>query len=580
MYKIFDTKREVKSELIVEFAETRQDFYQVLLNNKNDNVIKQITTAYDAEGEVASFLKKVKGAHVEKTLIIFGIGTAAYLDKLVKKFKNNSKIIIFEPSKAIFEKAWERIKDIEFEIEIHFIIGSLIDSIEKIKNYIFGSSILLDAFEYHHYTVYNKVFEEEYNYYVRLIKETLERHMVNVSTLKYFVELHAKNRILNYSSEREIKAINIFSKAFMNKPALIVSAGPSLSKQLDKIQDFNGLIIAGGRTVGILREKGIEPDIVVVIDGSEESYRIISDSMECKAPLFTYIVCPNKIIEQYAGPIVLMQHTNELTQVNDQYAEVQQINSGYSVANTSFSVAEFLGCDPIIVIGQDLAYTDDKLHAEEVKKGRDNLVSSDKYEVVRGYYGGQVKTSITFKQFKSVFEEMIDLYEGTFINATEGGAYIEGAQHLSFEEVITKCNNQEKINKSILEKTFEDNECLKSGLSFEIIKDKLKRVKKIVKEAKDLTIDLKLKFNRGQKINSILEKMDTLDKRMMEADITNIIMDEILNSIRINYSVNVENRELNNDSYQSILEQNISFYEHLYKEINKYIGYIEEECCE
>jgi hypothetical protein len=98
-----------------------------------------------------------------------------------------------------------------------------------------------------------------------------------------------------------------------------------------------------------------------------------------------------------------------------------------------------MGANPIILIGQDLAWTDGKDHAD----GYVSQYSREQLEArhakgfeIEGYDGKPVRTERQLLYYKTWFEQRIALMpDRLIVNATEGGARIEGAAHVPFESV-------------------------------------------------------------------------------------------------------------------------------------------------
>ena len=125
---------------------------------------------------------------------------------------------------------------------------------------------------------------------------------------------------------------------------------------------------------------------------------------------------------------------------------------GGSVATAAYKLALHLGCDPVVLVGQDLAFGEaGQSHADGIGTGgvenitQQNMtqVLTDKESedkslvVVDGYYGKPVVTKTNLRNYLMWFEEHIPLAvrEGKrVINATEGGARIRHAQQMSFAE--------------------------------------------------------------------------------------------------------------------------------------------------
>ena len=109
--------------------------------------------------------------------------------------------------------------------------------------------------------------------------------------------------------------------------------------------------------------------------------------------------------------------------------------SGGSVSTIAMDVAIRLGAARVICLGLDLAYTNDATHASGTMDYT-SCAASDEYKV-KAFDGGTVNSSNLFIVYREWIEQRIQREkECRFINATEGGAYIEGMQHMSLKEAM------------------------------------------------------------------------------------------------------------------------------------------------
>ncbi len=112
-----------------------------------------------------------------------------------------------------------------------------------------------------------------------------------------------------------------------------------------------------------------------------------------------------------------------------------------TVAQLNFYTAILLGCSPIIFVGQDFAFSDDQSHAENIvltsqQKVQKLLAENKELHHVPGTLGGTVVTDRSFLSMKQTFEATIRTNPNTYINATEGGAHIEGTKVMPLHEAL------------------------------------------------------------------------------------------------------------------------------------------------
>ena len=243
-----------------------------------------------------------------------------------------------------------------------------------------------------------------------------------------------------------------------------------------------------------------------------------------------------KILDEFPGKKVTV--FRDVIAVENWFVEnikgIIGLDPGNSVAILNFSIAQHLGCSPIILIGQDLAFSQDgKAHTGDTgydDHGDDNLQDqsqSDLVEVI-GYNGEKLETKKWWKIFKEWFELKIVKDDIHCIDATEGGAYIEGTEVMTLKEVAEKYFTEKKIAfnqvctpaSSPLKRT--RREALEDPIKekIKIYKDIINRVGLVINLVEDSRIELieknfvmELALEKFQIINTeiaILSKMDSI----------------------------------------------------------------------
>ena len=287
---------------------------------------------------------------------------------------------------------------------------------------------------------YPRVYEDHY----RTFTEKLKREMLRVQADRTTAILHSKawqtNFLKNLRYLEESSPVASAFKEFVKQPVIIVSGGPSLTKNMHLLKEAKGkaLILAVGAVVKLLIENDIRPDLIISFDGNLDNYKHFEG---LELPDVTLIYDPiihYKIVEEHLGPkSIMMVHENWLAGVLGE--SPGELRPGPSIANTAFDLAYQLGADPIIFIGQDLSY-EDSYHAEGIGTVTDNRELT---ELIPGQDGNTVRTSKPLLTFLHWFEELFRSLGGerTIINATEGGANIRGAQNLPLLETLeTYCS--------------------------------------------------------------------------------------------------------------------------------------------
>ncbi len=236
--------------------------------------------------------------------------------------------------------------------------------------------------------------------------------------------------------------INSLFGAFTGKPAIVVSAGPSLNKNkhlLKELQD-KAFIICPDASLKILLELGIKPHLITALERVVETVELADIYTEEETKDVYYAACPvvpKEAYEVYKGPrLIVYRQYGHFSWLG---VDKGMLNIKQSSGNMAFKIAQAVGCDPIILIGQDLAYSREGIsHASGTHFGENQFVVNEDSFEVEGNDGQPILTHRDWNEFRKSYEVDVAEYEGTCINATEGGALIHGTEIMTFQEAIDK----------------------------------------------------------------------------------------------------------------------------------------------
>lgn len=195
----------------------------------------------------------------------------------------------------------------------------------------------------------------------------------------YFAEAlyaHVINTNLLHNAEHLAQAFeaNRLAGQFTGIPAVICGAGPSLGAAvagLKKLED-RALILAGGSAVTSLGNLGILPHIAFAIDPNQEEHDRFKASIVQEIPFLYGSRLRHDVFGTFNGPVgYIRSHTGGS---GESWLEEQLGIAGesigpelgpeaMSITTLAFATAVAMGCNPIILIGVDLAYVDSKRYA-------------------------------------------------------------------------------------------------------------------------------------------------------------------------------------------------------------------------
>ncbi|HEF6563542.1 TPA: motility associated factor glycosyltransferase family protein, partial [Campylobacter jejuni] len=234
--------------------------------------------------------------------------------------------------------------------------------------------------------------------------------------------------------------------------AIVVSAGPSLAKQLPllKVYQEKAVIFCADGALSMLEKEGIIPDYVTNLDCRDLAMKFFQNKENLKQSIIA-LECathPNVVRSLRAENCMIILRNKALYQrfkLND----FGYIDTGTHVSHFSYTLALALGFKNIIMIGQDLAF-DEKGNSHSKGFSYGEQFSAEKTVPTlktQAYAGkGEVLTHITWNDYRIKLEYLFacNSKEAKFYNATEGGARINFTEELSFKECCEKLLTKEK----------------------------------------------------------------------------------------------------------------------------------------
>ncbi|WP_285719676.1 6-hydroxymethylpterin diphosphokinase MptE-like protein [Pelosinus sp. IPA-1] len=376
-------------------------------------------------------------------IVVYGFGLGYLVEALLETVDERSPIFIIEPERDLFCAAMAA-RDLRHLLSSERLYILVSDLPRTVKAYFFSvynaakhQDIIVTGLAGHR-TVYGDFYDQS----MRQIKEVVSTNVVNLVTGIRLGWNFVSNSILNLLDYSTYPGIVSLFNRMKGMPAIIVSAGPSLNKNIQLLKEVKGkaVIIAVGTAVKALKKWDIEADFIFSIDPHPLNYEHMKGVDVGRAALVAEIQTHHMIFENYQGPVFVSGDMPILNWFGDSIEKKGKIESGGSVANNAFVAAYKMGADPIILVGQDLAYSRDghshatgTIYEDKVYCGGENA----SYFQVKANDGGKLLTDRAFYQFLIFFEQWIDRYsDREYINATEGGAFIPGTKIMTLREVI------------------------------------------------------------------------------------------------------------------------------------------------
>ncbi|MDI6786105.1 MAG: DUF115 domain-containing protein [bacterium] len=424
-----------------------------LLNKKEPHLVEKLKTvsldkAYSENKEYFSFEERdIKNADL---LVILGFEISSHIENLLKMCPPKTFILIIEKNLSLFKNALYK-KDFSYilnsdKISISVDETPFIATMLRLEKYF---SIL--TFKEMYIIKYPPSIEKYPKYYQEVeekLKESLSMAITNVATFMHYSPIWKKNILTNFIYMINCAGVSILSNKFKNIPTIIVCAGPSLDKNIKHLKKVNNraLIICTDTALKTMLKNNILPHMVITVDGTMKNYCKCYQNLNIPKNIYLVsdlIVYPKTFSKFTLSNIFILNDGHPLVQWLGRFLGFDSyIPRGGSVSTAAFNLALKLGSDPIIFIGQDLSFPEGKLYSKEVlSKDRNHLKNelinfSPQLIEVSDIFGRKVVTSRALYGFIKWFENRASHFKVNCINATEGGALMQGFSNLTLNETI------------------------------------------------------------------------------------------------------------------------------------------------
>ncbi|MFC6648209.1 motility associated factor glycosyltransferase family protein [Paenibacillus rhizoplanae] len=453
-------------------------------------------------------------------IFVMGINSVEEIQKLLQTMSKESFLIIIETNPLFFSYALNK-RDLSFFKEFNVILfADDLSNLSIFLDKIFSTTLIyyLKNIKFYFTYFYRSYAVDMCTFLVRAVKETakfkamLFGNSIEDSLTGFGHNMKNLHHLVNSKDVSRLKDI------FKSTPAIVVAAGPSLNKNIEQLKKMTSkvVIIAVDTIAQRLCEEGITPDFICSIERDKETYSYFYENKNY--PSDTSLVAPlllyPEVFNEFAGDIVIPMRENV-----GEYIWLQQIfglggdNSislGLSCAHVAFGFAKHIGASPIILVGQDLAFGDsqEESHAGgtiyDNKEFTNEVFSAINKMYTEGYYGGSVATTDIWINFRKWFE--IEIFNGNMlvINATEGGAKIEGTLQISLKEAADQYCSQDIVPvKEVLDRVAE----------YPLDKEQMRLT--LIEQIGKFT-SMKLEFDNQLKIVEGLDISNTLSETIIE----------------------------------------------------------------
>lgn len=448
-------KRKQLYDKLVEIIDNKEyDFSRFnLIETKNgqktveiiDNGKKfRLNSIYNPQIEAKKWADSFEFNNLDTPVIMFGLANGIFARAILNRMNKDSFAIIVEPDISLFIYCLYEFDmcDIFSNLDVVILIEQI--NFDKLKDAL-NKNIDVKLINIQIVCTHPKMdilYRDKCKIFVGKIRERITKSIGDLYTYMILSDAILDNLFKNFCY---IKGSNCVADMIgvipEDIPFIITAAGPSLDKNVDELKKAEGkaFIMATDRSVGTLVKHNINFDAIITLDASK-TIDFLGDEPGkfSNYPLFAGIDSNNEILKNSRARKIWTITSDFWLSLCDKHKLNTTVYSiGGSVATAAFNVARLIGSKIIVLVGQDLAYDGEVSHTGNIKeKIKYNAYSG----LIEGIHGEKLKTRADWVKFRDWFEKSIEEIgeDVEVIDATEGGAKIQGTTILTLRETIEK----------------------------------------------------------------------------------------------------------------------------------------------
>lgn len=367
-------------------------------------------------------------------LIGFGLGYRA--EAIARLMEPDHQLFIVEPSSEVFKLALHHrnLSPLFTQEGVHLNVGTDIQPLRKslqehLVRIMAGRlyRFTIDSLKCFFSRTYGQV-EDAILKSLLHLRSSFQHNNGNMHLLK--------NCLLNTRHYAVATDLTALRGRFSRWPAAVVSGGPSLDKNIDRLADLRNraLILCVDTALKPLLDRGIEPHLVVSADPFDINRRKFDDLPPLKKTGFVFETgVYHEIPDCLSGPKFLMSSRNSLSRWLMRSAGFEETTiEATSATHLAFHAAREVGADPIVFLGLDLSFPDGAHHASGAAPTW-SPNEAHPFVAIPGVHGVPVRSIPAFQAMIGLLETEIPRTTARCIDATEGGALVRGTEIMSLE---------------------------------------------------------------------------------------------------------------------------------------------------
>lgn len=502
----------------------------------------RLNSKYNPKEASMQYISQFEKEGSYSVFFLFGFGDGRSIEALAQTLDETMTLIVYEPSVAIFQKTLETFDYTELLKKKNVYL--IVESENMLQDYL-ESGISFNNIRMLRLGIlpnYDSIYPKECKHMLETMIYFMNKTKIYRNTVYDFREefaAHALSNMYDYLWQTDTHYLKerLAEEDLSDVPAIIVAAGPSLNKNVQELKRAKGkaLILVVDAALRAVVNAGITPDLGMTVD-ARVADRFFEGIDISTFPFVFEAISREEIVKRHTGKHFYDEFPCNMfakAVIERKGYVLDDILTGGSISTSAFSLVKALGFKKIVFIGQDLAFTGGQSYNSGLKMDKKENEQHQKERVivqVKGNDGTMLDTDYQMDMYRKWIEnEILKLPEDiTVINATEGGAKIEGAKVMTLKEVIDSCTKEIDFEKLLQEVPLAFTEEERQDIINEIKEEpkRLEEVKENIKKATEVAEQLEQASKDGdiEEQKKLLTEFGNLNEEIQKEPVQDLLL--------------------------------------------------------
>ena len=398
-------------------------------------------------------------------ILLYGLGLGYHLKPVLELIGLSGKLLVIELNREIISAAFTLIKFTEILSYPNFgiVSGNNDKEVSENLNYAFSKEWNKCPPEKSKTLIHPSSFKCIPSDFKK-IQTAFEMQLIEKRTRITWSKHGKNNYMINREYVKKGKGIKELNGKYREKPAFLISAGPSLNRALPFLSKLSEMfyLIAVDTSLPILLKSQIKPHFFISVDPQDISFNHISDHLNERIPIIlTPTVNPKTVLHYSGTKYFAVQHTSDIDaiEIEELIREKGESKGGGSVSCIALDIMVQMGFNPIIFVGQDCSFPGSRLYAENSYEDKIminflhqnntmEMISCEKIRekkevTIENKFGAKIPSHQHLYIYLRYLEQIVQNYKHvTFYNWLSQGARMEGVTDIeSINEIFTLNKN-------------------------------------------------------------------------------------------------------------------------------------------